>query len=55
MIRASMGPMGDELIVEGQRVYPRELIEAGFHFSPPWLILSMDMTPAVWIEWVGVE
>ncbi len=35
IIRASMGQMGDELIVKGQHVNPKKLIEAGFHFKHP--------------------
>ncbi len=31
-IRATMGQMGDELIVKGQHVYPEKLVEAGFQF-----------------------
>ncbi len=34
-IRASMGQMGDELIVKGQHVFPEKLLNAGFSFAHP--------------------
>lgn len=37
VIRAAMGQMGDELIVKGQHVYPKTLLDAGFSFSHPTL------------------
>lgn len=36
-IRATMGQMGDELIVKGQHVYPAKLLKAGFAFDHPTL------------------
>jgi uncharacterized protein (TIGR01777 family) len=32
-IRAAMGQMGDELIVKGQHVFPKKLLDAGFEFK----------------------
>ncbi|MEQ8747715.1 TIGR01777 family oxidoreductase [Pyruvatibacter sp.] len=33
IIRATMGQMGDELIVKGQHVFPKKLLDSGFQFK----------------------